>query len=161
MLLSDGSIRNGYTVKVLNKVAEPRAVTLSLQGLEGATMMLAGFDMPEGARGLRDAGARTASGTCASSCACRLKASSRAPRPSPSTFEEGQGLEAANLFRHLPRTGVEPMSHISERPPASSRAGTCSLILIAFFGRDHRRQREPWRRWPTEAGRVSWSRTPM
>ncbi|MGY6707782.1 MAG: cytochrome c oxidase accessory protein CcoG [Rhizobiaceae bacterium] len=47
VLLSDGSIRNGYTVKVLNKVAEPRAVTLSLEGLEGATMMLGGSDMPE------------------------------------------------------------------------------------------------------------------
>lgn len=47
VLLSDGSIRNGYTVKLLNKVAEPRAVTLSLEGLEGATMHIGGVDMPE------------------------------------------------------------------------------------------------------------------
>ena len=39
--LSDGSIRNGYTVKLLNMVQEPRAIILSLQGLPGATMTIA------------------------------------------------------------------------------------------------------------------------
>ncbi|MCK5934418.1 MAG: cytochrome c oxidase accessory protein CcoG [Fulvimarina manganoxydans] len=36
--LKDGSIRNGYTVKLLNMVPEPREITLSLEGLPGATM---------------------------------------------------------------------------------------------------------------------------
>ena len=36
--LSDGSIRNGYTVKLLNMIPEPRPITLSIEGLPGATM---------------------------------------------------------------------------------------------------------------------------
>jgi polyferredoxin len=40
--LSDGSIRNGYTVKILNKRPEPRTFLLSLEGLPGAGMFLAG-----------------------------------------------------------------------------------------------------------------------
>ena len=38
--LSDGSIRNGYTVKLLNMVQEPRTITLSLEGLPGASLMV-------------------------------------------------------------------------------------------------------------------------
>src|SRR5262249_29209737 len=33
VLLSDGGIRNGYTVKILNKLHEPRVFTLALRGL--------------------------------------------------------------------------------------------------------------------------------
>ncbi|MGI6852422.1 cytochrome c oxidase accessory protein CcoG [Mesorhizobium sp. 1B3] len=44
--LSDGSIRNGYTVKLLNMVPEPRTVILSLEGLPGAEMSVAGIDQP-------------------------------------------------------------------------------------------------------------------
>ena len=36
--LSDGSIRNGYTIKILNMTAEPREVTLSIPDLPGAEM---------------------------------------------------------------------------------------------------------------------------
>lgn len=36
--LSDGSIRNGYTVKILNMIPEPRVIFLTFQGLPGATM---------------------------------------------------------------------------------------------------------------------------
>lgn len=42
VLESDGSIRNGYTVKILNMVPEPRRVTLSLRDMPGATMTIAG-----------------------------------------------------------------------------------------------------------------------
>ena len=35
VLLSDGSIRNGYTVKILNKLHEPRTFTLAARGLAG------------------------------------------------------------------------------------------------------------------------------
>ncbi|WP_353642624.1 cytochrome c oxidase accessory protein CcoG [Mesorhizobium sp. WSM2239] len=44
--LSDGSIRNGYTVKLLNMIPEPRTIVLSLQGLQGAEMSIVGIDLP-------------------------------------------------------------------------------------------------------------------
>ena len=44
--LSDGSIRNGYTVKILNMVPEPRTVIFSLEGLPDATMAINGIDLP-------------------------------------------------------------------------------------------------------------------
>jgi len=43
-LLSDGSIRNGYTVKALNMIAEPRRFRLSLEGLDGGALSVAGSD---------------------------------------------------------------------------------------------------------------------
>ncbi|MCI5076365.1 cytochrome c oxidase accessory protein CcoG [Oricola sp.] len=46
--LSDGSIRNGYTVKLLNMIPEPRVIFLSLEGLPGATMSINGLDQPDG-----------------------------------------------------------------------------------------------------------------
>lgn len=48
VVLSDGSIRNGYTVKLLNKIPEPRTVTVSLGELPGATMNVLGLDHEEG-----------------------------------------------------------------------------------------------------------------
>jgi polyferredoxin len=42
--LSDGSIRNGYTLKILNMTAEPRSFEVSLDGLPGAAMWLAGAE---------------------------------------------------------------------------------------------------------------------
>ena len=44
--MTDGSIRNGYTVKLLNMRTEPRVFTLSLDGLPGATMTITGIDQP-------------------------------------------------------------------------------------------------------------------
>ncbi|MGX9147579.1 cytochrome c oxidase accessory protein CcoG [Mesorhizobium sp. 128a] len=46
--LSDGSIRNGYTVKLLNMIPQPRTVVLTLEGLAGAEMSIAGVDLPAG-----------------------------------------------------------------------------------------------------------------
>ena len=40
--LSDGSVRNGYTVKILNMMPEPRTVRLTVTGLPGAAMTLPG-----------------------------------------------------------------------------------------------------------------------
>jgi cytochrome c oxidase accessory protein FixG len=40
--LSDGSIRNGYTVKILNKAREPRTFQLALEGLEDAHLKVSG-----------------------------------------------------------------------------------------------------------------------
>jgi cytochrome c oxidase accessory protein FixG len=46
VVLSDGSIRNGYTVKLLNKIPEPRTIVVTLQGLRGAEMNAIGIDQP-------------------------------------------------------------------------------------------------------------------
>ena len=46
--LSDGSIRNGYTVKILNMIPEPRTIFLSLSELPGATMRINEIDQPDG-----------------------------------------------------------------------------------------------------------------
>jgi cytochrome c oxidase accessory protein FixG len=43
--LSDGSIRNGYTIKLLNMVPEPRTITLTIDGLPGATISIP--EMPD------------------------------------------------------------------------------------------------------------------
>jgi cytochrome c oxidase accessory protein FixG len=40
--LSDGGVRNGYTVKILNKAYEPRVFKLGVSGLSGATLSLIG-----------------------------------------------------------------------------------------------------------------------
>lgn len=43
VLESDGSIRNGYTVRLLNMIAQPRTITLSLEGVPGAVMKINGI----------------------------------------------------------------------------------------------------------------------
>ncbi len=48
VVLSDGSIRNGYTLKLLNMVPEQRTVYLSLKGLPGATMSTEQSDVAAG-----------------------------------------------------------------------------------------------------------------
>ena len=40
--LSDGSIRNGYTIKILNKAREARDYTLAVDGVPGATLTVVG-----------------------------------------------------------------------------------------------------------------------
>src|SRR5262245_55190887 len=42
VLLSDGGIRNGYTVKILNKLHEPREFMLEVRGLPKARLMIVG-----------------------------------------------------------------------------------------------------------------------
>lgn len=42
--LSDGGIRNAYTVKIVNKLETPRNVKVRITGLEGATLSFADFD---------------------------------------------------------------------------------------------------------------------
>jgi len=42
VVLSDGAIRNGYEVKILNMKLEPRSFRLSVDGLKGASIWLAG-----------------------------------------------------------------------------------------------------------------------
>jgi len=48
VMLSDGSIRNGYEIKILNKLNEERVFTVTVTGLEGARMSTltdSGFEM--------------------------------------------------------------------------------------------------------------------
>jgi polyferredoxin len=42
--LSDGGLRNGYTIKLLNKLYEPHAFRLALSGLPGAKLSLIGLE---------------------------------------------------------------------------------------------------------------------
>jgi cytochrome c oxidase accessory protein FixG len=60
--LSDGGIRNGYTIKILNKRQEPREFRVDTQGLLGATLRIVGFEkdtdpvitvLPDNLRALR------------------------------------------------------------------------------------------------------------
>ena len=44
VLMSDGGIRNGYTVKILNKLHEPRTIELSARGLSGARLSIVGLE---------------------------------------------------------------------------------------------------------------------
>ena len=47
--LSDGSIRNGYTVKLLNMIPEERTMLLTIDGIPGARMSAIGYeDQPKG-----------------------------------------------------------------------------------------------------------------
>jgi cytochrome c oxidase accessory protein FixG len=48
--LSDGSIRNGYTVKILNKSQTPQHYDLRLEGLPGATLTVVGQQAEAAAR---------------------------------------------------------------------------------------------------------------
>ena len=46
--LADGSIRNGYTIKLLNRVREPKTYALTLDGLEGVTFSVFGKESVDG-----------------------------------------------------------------------------------------------------------------
>ncbi|WP_117194438.1 cytochrome c oxidase accessory protein CcoG [Rhizobium terrae] len=47
VLESDGSIRNGYTIRLLNMIPEPRTILVSMDGLPEATMKITGVtDVP-------------------------------------------------------------------------------------------------------------------
>jgi cytochrome c oxidase accessory protein FixG len=46
VLLTDGSIRNAYTVKILNKLHGPRTFTIEARGVPGATVAVVGASFP-------------------------------------------------------------------------------------------------------------------
>ncbi|WP_449256106.1 cytochrome c oxidase accessory protein CcoG [Bosea sp. (in: a-proteobacteria)] len=48
VVLADGAIRNGYTVKLLNMIPELRTITMSLEGLPGGEMTIVGMNQPAG-----------------------------------------------------------------------------------------------------------------
>ncbi len=53
---SDGSIRNGYTVRILNMIPQPRSIDFKIDGLPGAVMKVNDIDQPEGQDFTIDAG---------------------------------------------------------------------------------------------------------
>jgi cytochrome c oxidase accessory protein FixG len=52
--LSTGEIRNGYTVKALNMLAEPRSFRLTMEGLPGGAFTIAGSDAAPGTEAVID-----------------------------------------------------------------------------------------------------------
>lgn len=50
VLLTDGSIRNAYTVKILNKLHAARTFTIEARGLPGATVAVVGGDARDGTK---------------------------------------------------------------------------------------------------------------
>ncbi len=44
VMLSDGRIQNGYTLKLVNKASEPRTMLLDVAGLEGLSFKVIGMD---------------------------------------------------------------------------------------------------------------------
>jgi cytochrome c oxidase accessory protein FixG len=50
VLLTDGGIRNGYAVKILNKLHQPRVFTLSARGLPQARLAIVGMSADSGIR---------------------------------------------------------------------------------------------------------------
>ena len=50
MLMSDGSIRNAYTVKLRNMKSLPRTMRVSIEGLPGAVMWTDAMDRASAAR---------------------------------------------------------------------------------------------------------------
>jgi cytochrome c oxidase accessory protein FixG len=54
VLLSDGGVRNGYTVKILNKLHEPREFSLDVRGLEQARLAIVGMDARAAIRVITD-----------------------------------------------------------------------------------------------------------
>ena len=44
VVLSDGSLRNNYTVKILNKLHDVRSFRLTADGLPGAKLAIMGFE---------------------------------------------------------------------------------------------------------------------
>ena len=53
--LADGSIRNGYTVKVLNQVREAKTYEMTVEGLDGATLSVLGLEQENGDAATLDA----------------------------------------------------------------------------------------------------------
>ena len=48
VLESDGSVRNGYEIRLLNMIPEPRVITLSIEGMPGATLKALGHERADG-----------------------------------------------------------------------------------------------------------------
>jgi cytochrome c oxidase accessory protein FixG len=46
--LSDGSVRNGYTIKILNMLPEPRTISLTIDGLPGAEIAIPDIETAKG-----------------------------------------------------------------------------------------------------------------
>ncbi len=84
MLMSDGSIRNAYTLKLRNMESRPRGMEVSIEGLPGAVMWT--DDMPrEAARTARSRAMSPPTGHRYDARLCRARRRTR-KRPANSTF---------------------------------------------------------------------------
>jgi cytochrome c oxidase accessory protein FixG len=99
--MADGSIRNGYTVKLLNMIPEPRTITLSLEGLEGATMSISGID---------EAPARAFAVPVEPDRLRNLKVFVQLPADAARALERGQ---ASFRFRAEDRAGTETDEYVA------------------------------------------------
>jgi cytochrome c oxidase accessory protein FixG len=54
--MADGSVRNGYTVRILNKQPQAREMTLALEGLPGAVLEIVGITSTEAQRHVVEVG---------------------------------------------------------------------------------------------------------
>jgi len=93
--LSDGSIRNAYTVKLRNMESRPRAVTLAIDGMPGATM----WDSIDG----ESTGARTLDITVPADSITQRRIYVRAARPGEATLPIGFTLTARDDDRATDR----------------------------------------------------------
>ncbi len=101
VLLSDGSVRNGYTIKILNKRYETRSFRIDTQGLPGAQIALVGADNGSAEIAVRPDDLRTVKAyvTVPKETAARL-----AGRPQPFDFivrdtADGAGTHHTTQFR--------------------------------------------------------------
>jgi polyferredoxin len=90
---SNGDIRNGYSIKILNMIAEPRVISLSLDGLPGASMRVVGIDEAPGVSRSRSRSSRT--GCANSRCMCSNPRSS-SHRPVPASVSSSKRMPVTN-----------------------------------------------------------------
>jgi cytochrome c oxidase accessory protein FixG len=98
--LADGSIRNGYTLRLLNKRPQERLFTLSVEGLDGARVEVAGAP-GEGARAAVRVGPDT---TQEARVLVFAPAGARLDRSTPITFRivdlaSGEAASAQDFFK--------------------------------------------------------------
>jgi polyferredoxin len=119
VLLSDGGIRNGYTVKILNKLHEPRVFTLQARGLPQARLAIVGMSADSGIRVTTDD-------------LRELRVLVTVPAPALSRLEgattpfelvvrdAASGQETARTA-HFQRSGVRPSGSDTVAPTSSGR----------------------------------------
>ncbi len=111
VLESDGSIRNGYTIRLLNMIPERRTVFLSLQGLPGAEMKIPEISM--------DYADRVFAIPLDPDKATPLKSSSHCPRRRLATH-----AKASNFVLEDRASGETDIYHANFTAPEQANDGT-------------------------------------
>jgi cytochrome c oxidase accessory protein FixG len=121
VLLSDGGVRNGYTVKILNKLHESRDFTLSVRGLPQARLAIVGMVADAPIRvttdDLREVRVLV---TVPAAALPRLDGASTAFELLVRDVESGQETGRASHFQR-PAVGADPAGQASrDRPPSGA-----------------------------------------